>query len=413
MSNSYDILIVGGGLTGASLACALANKPLRIGIIDSVVKTPILPTLKKTDLRALALSHVSQRIFTGLGLWSAIKPYATPIKEIHISDRGRFGFTRINAKQHKLDAVGNVVAMDYLNYIVYQALASNRQIDMIAPATVEALSFNEQNKTVSVNLHDPDNAKHEKALSAKLIVAADGGNSSVRRLLNINTRIWDYHQTAITTNIGLATPHNNVAFERFTESGPIALLPCGDKEYAVVWTLPHDQAERIMQLNDEEIVSQIQQYFGYRLGKFTWVGPRQSFPLRLVRAEKQVYPHVALIGNASHTLHPIAGQGFNLGLRDVAVLAQLIADNVAAGGSLTDNNLLQNYSKQRVWDQRIMIGLTDSLVRLFSNNYQPLSLLRNMALVGLDLLPGIKQQFTRRTMGFSGVMPNLTLGIPI
>jgi 2-octaprenyl-6-methoxyphenol hydroxylase len=406
MLKNYDIIIIGGGLTGLTLACALAKQSIRIGIIvaDNSSSKEIVPN--KQDLRSLALSHISHRIFEGLQLWSTIGKKAYPIEQIHISDKGHFGFTHLAAYQHHLQALGYVISIEDLFNGLKNNVQKHAHIEFINAKIIDCVTADRQ----TVVYLDSKNASIQA--TAKLIVAADGENSFIRHLLSIKPRIWDYRQTAIVANVGLQNRQKAIAYERFTEFGPLALLPLGEQFYSLTWTTLDTHAKLLATLPEKEFLRHLQTQFGYRLGKFVWLGQRQSFPLRLIRTDQQTHKNIVLIGNASQTIHPIAGQGFNLGLRDVAVLTQVIADSLATGKDLTDPEIVTRYSKERLWDQRLTIGVTDSLVRLFSNNYHPLALLRNLGLVGLDLLPGVKQQFSRRAMGFISGMPNLMLGLP-
>lgn len=405
----YDILIVGGGLVGASLACAFKHLPLRIGVIEASAFDPDSPVVQPSyDERSIALAWGSRVIFESLGLWSQMAAAATAITDIHVSDRGHFGFTRMDASSHQVDALGYVVVSREMGKVLTSAMAACDNVDVICPATLSAMEVNEQQASVTLQQDGKETVLH-----ARLVVGADGATSVVRDLLGIDTTVWDYGQTAIITNLSPSRAHQGIAYERFTSNGPMAMLPLSEGRCALVWTVPSDTAEEIGGLADEEFLAGVQEQFGYRLGKISRVGKRYAYPLRMVRANEQVRPRVALIGNAAHTLHPVAGQGFNLGLRDITTLAQVVADAHADGRDPGALASLQAYADWRKQDQRRVIRFTDSMVRAFSNDFLPLVLARNVGLVLADVLPPLKHTLTRRAMGLHGKLPRLARGLPL
>ncbi|MDH5326879.1 MAG: FAD-dependent monooxygenase, partial [Gammaproteobacteria bacterium] len=252
-----------------------------------------------------------------------------------------------------------------------------------------------------------------QSVKTRLLVAADGGQSSVRTLCNIEVKQREYHQSAVIANISCSHPQAHTAYERFTPQGPLALLPMGVERYSLVWTHNQRDVEAVMALPDTDFLQQLQQAFGNRLGQLIKTGKREAYPLRLTQACEQIRPRIALIGNAAHTLHPIAGQGFNLGLRDVATLAQVIVDARHNDQDIGSLETLKQYAQWRQKDQNHIITLTDTLVRLFSNRFKPLSLARNLGLIGMDLLPPLKRQFSKHTMGVAGRLPRLARGLPL
>lgn len=404
MAEHYDILIVGGGLVGASLACALADQGLRIGVVEAA---PFgTGNQASFDDRAIALAAGSQRIFAGMGLWEAIAPAATPIERIHVSDRGRFGFTRLDRREEGVPALGHVALSRDLGRVLAERLQGLDGVELITPAEVTTLDNSSTPARVSLN-RDGQPA----AVTADLVVAADGARSKVRESLGIEVSEWDYRQTAVITNIRTAQPHRNVAYERFTDQGPIALLPMSEGRCSVVWTLPAERVDAVMALNDAACLARLQERFGYRLGRFERIGRRDAYPLVLVRARESIRPRLALIGNAAHTLHPIAGQGFNLGLRDVAALAEVICDARRAGRDIGEAAVLQQYADWRRADHRRVIAFTDGLTRLFTNPLTPVALLRDAGMLAMDLCPPAKRLFGRLTMGRSGRLPRLARGV--
>ncbi len=405
-ATQVDLLIIGGGMVGASLACALEDKALNIAIVEAV---PLHSKQQPSyDDRAIALAYGSQRIFQGMDLWSKIAPFATPIKQIHISDRGHFGVTRIHHKKERVDALGQVVVGRDIGNALAAQLEQQDNVELITPATLVALKYTEQGVSAEI-----EQADGNITIEAKLMVAADGGNSRVRQLLDIESNREEYQQTAIIANITPSRPHNNIAYERFTDSGPLALLPMSNNRCSLVWTQWHDDVDTIMGLDDEAFLAQLQQRFGYRLGKLKLVGERAAYPLCLMQAKELVRPRVALIGNAAHAIHPIAGQGFNLGVRDVAALAECLNDALKIGGDIGSLAVLQRYADWRGQDHNEVINLTDGLVRLFSNSSTALALGRNLGLMLTEKFPPLKHLISRQAMGLRGKQPRLNRGLPL
>jgi 2-octaprenyl-6-methoxyphenol hydroxylase len=406
MTPDYDVLIVGGGLVGASLACALGGRGLRVAVVEAVpFRSEQQPSY---DDRTLALAQGTSRIFAAMGLWEELRGGVTPIHVIHSSDRGRFGFTRLRREEEGVEALGYVAPARLLGAVLGPRLESLPGVELICPARLRHFQVDGQGVEVSLDLDG-----ETRVLRGRLLVAADGSQSRVRESLDIATTQWTYGQTALIANISPQLPHKHVAYERFTDSGPLALLPMSEGRCSLVWTLRDEQVDEVLQLPDARFLARLQERFGHRLGRFERVGTRHAYPLSLVRARESVRPRVALIGNALHTLHPIAGQGFNLGLRDVAVLAELLVDAHAAGQDPGDLALLQRYADWRGTDHQRVIAFTDGLVRLFSSPLASVGCLRDAGMVALDLLPPAKRLFGRLTMGRSGRLPRLARGLPL
>lgn len=402
----YDVLIVGGGLVGASLACALAGGRLRIGILEAV---PFGASSQPSyDDRSIALAWGTRRIFETLGLWPSLAAHATPIRRIHVSDRGRFGVTRLDAREQHVDALGYVIENRVLGAAFGQRLAAHPGIRLHMPAKLTALHVDHDVARATVCMNSG-----EHTVTARLVVGADGAGSAVRRLLGIPARRWEYGQTAIIGNVTPGRPHDNVAYERFTASGPLALLPMTDNRCALVWTARDEDVAALMALDDGSFLDALQQRFGARLGRFDRIGKRHAYPLSLSRVTTHVRPRAALIGNAAHTLHPVAGQGFNLGLRDAAALAEVITQAVAAGEDPGATAVLARYTQWRRGDQRRIIAFTDGLVRIFSNPLPPVAWARNLGLLAVDVLPAAKHLLARETMGLAGRQTRLTRGLPL
>lgn len=403
----YDLVIVGGGLVGASLAIALSGRGLRMALVEAAV--PSADTQPNYDDRALALAYGTRRIFEGLGLWSLIAPQAGPIEKIHVSERGQFGVTRLDCAEERVPALGYVITARELGRILLAQLPTLSDLDIIAPAQVTAVRVGDNDARLTMRT----DVGGERTLSARLVVAADGVKSFVRESLQFPVRRWEYGQSAVVANITPEKDHHHVAYERFTHSGPVALLPMQDERCALVWTVSDDELAEVLALDDAHFIAAFQQRFGQRLGRFTRVGARHSYPLTMVRATESIQPRVAVIGNAAHTLHPIAGQGFNLGLRDVAALADVLADAMAAGADIGDMAILKQYQQWRGRDQQLVSLATDGLARLFANPLAPLRLGRTLGLLALDLVPGARHGLARAAMGLSGKLPRLARGLPL
>jgi len=401
-----DVLIVGGGLVGASLALALGRAGLDVAIVEAhpfrINEQP------NYDERSIALAQGSQCIFSGMGLWESVRDAVCPIHTIHVSDRGHFGFTRLRREQEGVEALGYVASARILGNALIRALDETDNVRLLTPAELE--TFCVEGSRVSATLRLDGNAVECRA---RLLVAADGVQSQVREQLGIATRQWDYGQTAVIANVTPGRPHWHVAYERFTDTGPMALLPLNDNHCSLVWTLRADQVDAVMALDDTAFLARLQERFGYRLGRFSKVGARYAYPLRLLRAKQSIVPRLALIGNAVHTLHPIAGQGFNLGLRDVAALAEVVIDAQRAAGDIGAPEVLKRYADWRQADQRRVVAFTDGMVRLFSQNLPPLVALRDAGMLALDLCAPAKHAFGRLTMGRAGRLPRLARGLAL
>ena len=417
-ATDFDLLIVGGGMAGASLACALHDVPLRVGVLEAV---PLAADEQPSfDARAIALAEGSRRILAAMGVWEGIaRRGATAIRHIHVSERGGFGVTRLAAADEGVDALGHVVESRVLGGALMEAVADLPHSRFISPARLIGLTVDAEAATVRV-----ETEQGERDLTARLVVAADGGRSTVRQ--QIGARSWrlGYGQTAIIATVLGSRPHGGVAFERFTDSGPLALLPCnpavdgaeagwGDRRWSLVWTVRDSQVEEVMALDAPAFLARLQARFGGRAGRFEQLGGRHAYPLGLEYVRDHVRPRIVFIGNAAHTIHPVAGQGFNLGLRDVAALAEVLAGAVAAGRDPGGMEVLGGYAAWRRPDYLRVMGMTDSLARLFSNRLPLLRAARNLGLLGMDLLPGARHRLARQAMGLTGRLPRLARGLPL
>jgi 2-octaprenyl-6-methoxyphenol hydroxylase len=404
-STHYDLVIVGGGMVGASLAIALAGRGLKMAMIESHAAGTAPPP--SYDDRAIALAYGTRRIFGAIDIWPALAGSATPIADIHVSDRGHFGFTRLSAADEGVPALGYVTTARELGHVLLARLPDIEGLDLVAPARL--VRFDDDGKRVRVDA-ERDGVMLE--LSCQLLVAADGVNSTVRDQLDLPTVRWTYGQTAVVTNVTPSQAHRNVAYERFTDTGPVAFLPLSEGRCAVVLTVRDEEADDVLALDDAAFLECLQQRFGYRLGRFERVGRRSAYPLQLLRAREFVRGRVAVIGNAAHTLHPIAGQGFNLGIRDVAALAEVV-DAARADGDIGASPVLAAYRGWRLGEQRGVALATDGLARLFGNPLAPLRIGRNLGLLAMECIPGAKRPLARAAMGLGGRQPRLARGVPL
>ncbi len=402
MSEPVDVLVVGGGLVGSSLAVALAHSSLSLALVEPLA--PGSPAQPSFDDRCTALAPTSRGVFQALGAWPAISPEAAPIRRIHVSERGGFGFTRLRAQDHGLDALGHVVPNRCIGAALAPLLASQANLQRHCPAAVARVEAGDE--FIEARLEDGT------TLRARLLVVADGADSATRRGLGIAVRQRNYGQAAVIANLTPARDHQGTAFERFTADGPLALLPLTAGRCALVRSLPRDQLEAVLALDDAAFRTDVQRRFGWRLGRLLQVGARSAYPLRALQAERLTAPRAVLLGNAAHTLHPVAGQGFNLALRDVARLAEALHQAAIAGTDPGAAGPLEEYQHEARADLRRTMGFTDVLVRGFGG-LAPLAPLRSAALLALDRVPPARRAFARLAMGRAAPLPRLARGLPL
>jgi 2-octaprenyl-6-methoxyphenol hydroxylase len=410
---SCEIAIAGGGLVGMSLAVALG----RAGIPVILVEASEARGQERSgyDARPIALSQGSRRILAALGVWDDLSATVTPISRIHVSDRGHFGFARLRAEDCGVDALGYVVAAADVTRALAAALVAMKQVRVLRPAKVEAVRCDEvsQAQLTIAALGDEPNTGLPSRVHAKLVVLCDGGHSPLREGLGIGVSARDYGQSAVTARVAPRAKHGGVAYERFTAAGPLALLPMHGNHCGLVWSTQADRAKQLLTLADADFLSALTDQFGTRLGGFVSSGPRSAFPLLLVNAEQVVGRRLAIIGNAANHLHPVAGQGLNLGLRDAAALAEIVSGCLREGGDPGDSSLLTRYAEGRRQDQMRVSRTTDALVRVFSSRHAPLVLARGLGLLAFDLLPPIKRRFSDHAMGLSGRQSRLARGLSL
>ncbi len=406
MRTECDVLIVGGGLVGSTLAHALAQIPVSAVLVEE--RDPGRLEAAGFDDRSTALAGGSRRILDGLGLWDDVAGEAEPIRTIHISERGRFGASRLLASREGVPALGYTVENRVLTGAVWPKILAADAVTCLAPGSLE--EFEAEASGVTARVSSEGSAR---TVRARLLVAADGARSRVRSALGIGVREDDYGQKGVILNCRTEIPHRGRAFERFTPTGPLAMLPLGRGRVSVVWTLPREEGDRIGALDDEPFRDALQRAFGYRLGRIRQVGVRSAWPLHRVRADALTAARAVLVGNAAFSLHPVAGQGFNLALRDIAALSELICDarREDADADPGAAALLDRYAEWRAADQRRVAGFTHGLMRLFTMDAAPLAVSRGLGLMAFDLVPGAKRWLARQAMGLGGRVSRLARGL--
>ncbi|MBU2708235.1 2-octaprenyl-6-methoxyphenyl hydroxylase [Zooshikella marina] len=396
----FPVVIIGGGMVGATLAHTLSRLlPQKTALIEA---SPF-PAASQVDLqpsfdaRSTALAWGTRLLFEQLGLWDELNSQATPIEHIHVSNQGHFGFTRLHAQDEGVSALGYVISNQHLGQTLFKHLliAEEKQtLELIMPGKVVALNPNNQGTSILLERNDKT-----ETVTADLVIIADGGRSGLTEQLGIDITEKHYNQSALIANVALSKSHQNIAYERFTESGPMALLPLSGKHCALVWSLPEAMVDDVALMSEADFASHLQQNFGYRLGRFAKIGLRHIYPLTLRCSTEQVRPGLVVLGNAAHQLHPVAGQGFNLALRDALRLAEVIKEALMRGEPLYSLKTLNHYVQRQEADQQLTIQWSDRLVRWFSATTPSISILRNLGLIGLDLcFPG-KSFFTQHAMG--------------
>lgn len=395
------IIIVGGGMVGLSLALMLAKHKIKVQLLEAIhypdySADGAIPYHSSFDARNTALSRRSVQIFSDLGLWDILQQHATPIYQVHISEEGSFGKAKLVNTQEKVESFGQVIENAWLGRILLNAVRQSEWIELIDGVDVIDLKQDEQSAYITAK-----SGEDVLLLQTSLLIAADGRDSFCRQALGIGVDSYDYDQVAIVTTVQTSKPHQHIGFERFSPLGPLALLPLpGESRRSVVWPVKKGTENEWMGAeNDQHFLNALQKTYGDRAGKFEKTGKRFAYPLSQVLAHKQVAGRVVLMGNAAHTLHPVAGQGFNLCLRDVDVLVRYVQHQFEQHLDVGDENVLKEYEKARLSDQKKVIFFCDRIVRGFSNRHPVLKFVRNTGLVAFDLIPGVKPMIATFAMG--------------
>lgn len=395
------VIIVGGGMVGLSLALMLAKQNIAVKLLEAIQYPDyddenLAPYHSSFDARNTALSRRSVQIYQKLQLWDALQQHATPILQVHITEEGSFGKARLVASQEKVESFGQIIENAWLGRVLLTQVRQHELIELIDG--VKVTSLKQDQDFVYLNAE----REHEQLeLQAKLVIAADGRDSFCRQALGVGADVRDYDQVAIVTTVQTSKPHEQVGFERFSALGPLALLPLpGESRRSVVWPVKKGtEDEWLGEHNDQHFLDALQKTYGDRAGTFEKTGRRFSYPLSQVLAHKQAVGRVVLMGNAAHTIHPVAGQGFNLCLRDADVLVRHLLQQLSESDDIGEPENLLAYEQARLKDQQRVIKFCDSVVRGFSNQNPVLKLLRNTGLVAFDVIPGIKPLVANYAMG--------------
>ncbi|MEB3753729.1 2-octaprenyl-6-methoxyphenyl hydroxylase [Acinetobacter sp. MD2(2019)] len=395
------VIIVGGGMVGLSLALMLAKAKIAVKLLEAIrypeyQDTNSIPYHSSFDARNSALSRRSVQIYQHLGIWDALQQHATPILQVHITEQGSFGKARLIAEQEQVESFGQVIENAWLGRVLLQQVHQQPLIELIDGVTVTKLTQDDAQVYI-----EAERNQEQLTLRSQLLIAADGRDSFCRKALGVGVDEHDYQQMAIVTTVQTSKPHQHVGFERFSPLGPLALLPLpGEYRRSVVWPVTKGtEQEWLGAENDQHFLDALQQTFGDRAGRFEKTGQRFCFPLAQVLAHRQAVGRVVLMGNAAHTLHPVAGQGFNLCLRDADVLLRFLTQQQSISDDLGQPEILTAYEKARLPDQQRVIKFCDGVVRGFSNNNPLLKIVRNTGLLAFDFIPGIKPFVANYAMG--------------
>ncbi len=395
-----DVLIVGGGPVGGTLACALSAAGMEVIAVDQA--DPAAGLDAGFDGRASSIALGSQRILDALGLWAGMEPHAAPIRHIRVSEGDSPLFLHYDERDTGGPPFGYMVENRFIRKALFDRIPTLDTVRLLAPARVNGLE--RTGSGVEARLADG------RGISARLIVGADGRASGVRAGAGIRVTGWPYRQTAIVCTVAHERPHDFVAHEHFLAAGPFAVLPLPGNRSSIVWTERKDLAPAIMALDEAEFLAELERRFGDYLGRLTVVGPRWSYPLSLQHAETAIALRLALVGDAAHAMHPIAGQGLNMGLRDVAALTEVLAEARRLGLDIGAGTVLERFQRWRRFDNTLMLAMTDGLNRLFSNTIGPVRLARGLGLAAVNRMPPLKRLFVRSAMGLAGRLPRLMQG---
>lgn len=388
-----SVIIVGGGMNGATLALAISHLTqgqLPVHLVEAVA--PTTTNHPGFDSRAIALAQGTCQQLSRIGIWQAIAECATAIKTVHVSDRGHAGFVTLDAHDYRIDALGQVVELHDVGLRLFRLLQDAPGVTLHCPARVANVSRSEE--AVSVTL------ENGTTLEGQVLVAADGSRSAIATRFGVQWQQEPYGQVGVIANVSTAGAHNGRAFERFTQHGPLAMLPMSHGRCSLVWCHPQEKADEVLGWTDDRFCNELQKAFGWRLGRITHAGKRAVYPLSLTTASQCISHRVALVGNAAQTLHPIAGQGFNLGLRDVMSLAESLAQAWSEQKDVGGYAVLSHYQNRRRADKEATIGVTDGLVHLFANRWGPLVAGRNLGLMAMELFIPARDVLAQRTLGW-------------
>ncbi len=398
-TTQYDIVIAGGGMVGACLACALGNSPFRIAIVEGRAPEDARRE-DEVDSRVSAITRASQRIFSSFGAWQGmVDRRVSPFREMRVWDAAGAGAIHFDSADIAEDTLGHIVENRVIQAALWERMRGFDNVEPVCGATVSSLVFD--TGAVQVGMSDG------RTINAKLVVAADGADSRVRSLAGIATYGWSYDQKAVVATVKTELPHRETAWQRFLPDGPLAFLPLKDGSCSIVWSTAPEHADQLVRLDEADFLTQLQFAFGNVLGRMEHAGPRLALPLRLQHATEYVRPRLALVGDAAHTIHPLAGQGVNLGLLDAATLAEVLLDACAAKRGIGAYHVLRRYERWRKGDNLIMMAAMDGFKRLFGSHIPPVQWARNLGLGLTDAMPAAKRFIMRHAMGLEGDLPRI------
>jgi len=393
MNRQYDVIIIGGGMVGASLACALASSSLKIAVLDAR-RIDNEWDEQDFDLRVSAITRASQQFLQRLHAWPGDRgERISPYREMHVWDASGEGLIHFDSAEIGEANLGHIIENRVIVKCLHQQMASYDNIEYLAP--IQARQFVVQDEQVVLTVEDGS------TISARLLVGADGSRSWVRQQAGISVRGWDYDQAALVTYVKTEQSHQETAWQRFLPDGPLAFLPLTDGYSSIVWSTSPHHAEELQHMDETRFKQELAAAFGYTLGEIESCGPRAVFPLRFFETEHYIQPRIALVGDAAHTIHPLAGQGVNLGMADADALAQVILQAQQQHQDFGQHAVLRRYERWRRADNRLMLVTMDTFKRLFGTQWPPLRWLRNSGLNLTNRLGPIKQAIMRRAMGDS------------
>jgi 2-octaprenyl-6-methoxyphenol hydroxylase len=391
----YDLVIVGGGLVGMTLACALQDSGLRMAVIEAQPESAAI-----ARGQAYHINLMSSQIFEGIGVWSDMRPHVNPIEQIHLSDADFSQSVKFGPRDLAVPVLGYVAEHRVVLAALQERLRTAPNVTQLCPVEVVQRTNDADGAILEVK-----QAGERRHIRTRLVVAADGRRSPLRQAAGIQTLGWQYWQSCVVAFIQPERPHQNIAYERFWPSGPFAILPLPENLCRIVWTAPKAEAEAILALDDDQFLALLRQRYGSQMGELTLVGQRSLFPVYLMHSQQYTQPRLALMGDAAHCCHPVGGQGVNLGIRDAAVLAEVLQAAHANGQDIGDRRLLRRYERRRLPENLVILSFTDFLDRLFSNTWLPTVLLRRLGLVVLRSLPPLKTIALRLMTGLVGKVP--------
>ncbi len=393
----YDLVIVGGGIIGLTLASALKNSGLSVLLIEAKVASAAV-----AKGQAYAIHMLSALIYKGIGVWDEILPQIAKYRQVRLSDADYPNVVTFETSDIGTSELGYVAEHQALLQPLQEFVQNCPNVTFLCPAEVVNTKYQQDVVTIDIKIAD-----QIQTVRSKLLVAADGARSPIRQAAGIKTLGWKYWQSCIVAFVKPEKPHNDTAYERFWTSGPFAILPLPGNRCRIVWTAPHEEAKALCALDDQQFLAELSRRYGSQMGKLELLGDRFIFPVQLMQSDRYVMPRLALIGDAAHNCHPVGGQGLNLGIRDAAALAQVIQAAHKAGKDIGNVKILKRYERWRQWENLTILGFTDLLDRIFSNNFLPLVVVRRIGLWVMQRVPMLKVFTLKLMIGLKGRTPEL------